>query len=119
MSQSLSSELSAQEAELAVQVLSIRLPDVVFTGDDSAIGALTTKIKASILSEFAKWLARNSDLLPPKETVLAFLDSAIDRAITAIDLPVWAKLITPVVKKAILIAAEKLYDSLVNPAPQV
>lgn len=119
MSDSLSSEFAVQRAELISQVSAISMPDVVYAGDQSVADSLVAKIKANIISEFTKWLARNSDLLPPKADVLKFLEEAIDRVILAIDPPWWAKLVTPFVKRAILDVAEKLYDSILNPAPQV
>jgi len=75
---------------------------------------MTRQIQASVLSKFARFLADNADLMPSKEIVLEALSKAIDLAFTAFGRPVIAKLLKPIVKQQILVAASAMYDSIFN-----
>lgn len=81
-------------------------------------GAILATVKASVLSNFAQFLGEYRDLLPPKDAVLAALDRAIDKAFAALDRPFIASLLKPAAKRLILDAADKMYESIVNPEPR-
>ena len=85
---------------------------------DVFVNAATARIKASVLSNFAEFLGDYSDLLPPKDAVLAALERAIDKAFDALNRPFIASLLKPAAKRLILDAADKLYESIINPVPR-
>jgi hypothetical protein len=77
------------------------------------------KIQASILSKFLEFISSNAENLPPKEVVLDLLSKAIDLAFTALNRPIIAGLLKPIVKAQILTIAGNFYDSLFTPSIQV
>lgn len=102
--------------ELFLQIDAIDFPEAA----NEPVRVTAQRIQASILAAFAKFLANNAGLLPPKDSVLKMLDTAIDLSFTALKRPLLASIIKPAVKAWILQAAGNLYDSIfVPPAVEV
>jgi len=111
--------LESLEAELTTRLASISIAEASSTGEGDYEAFALRQVKASILSRFSAFLANNADFLPPKETVLAMLDKAIDVAFASIGRPFLVNLLKPVVKQQILRLAGELYDSIFDAPTEV
>lgn len=110
--------------EQTTQLLQARFDEVAeIVANDVPDGAeasvnesvLSARIAGGILGRFGDFLGDNADLLPPKETVLAAVEKAVDLAFAAIGRPFIASLIKPIVMQMILRAAGNMYDAVANP----
>jgi hypothetical protein len=81
--------------------------------------AMTARVTGSILAAVAKFLAENSDFLPPKEAVLRAVNSAVDMALARLGRPWLTALISVPIKNMIEKAVDSMYDAILNPQTQV
>lgn len=76
---------------------------------------LMAKITGGILSAVGKFLADNSEFLPPKEAVVKAANSAIDLALDRLGRPWLTALISRPIKNMIETAISSMYDAILNP----
>lgn len=108
-------------AGLTERLDSIELPEAAMDGGPSNDGYALAQIQTSIIARFGEWIGDYTDLLPPKDVVLELLEKAIDAAMVALKAkhPVLVRVFGPAAKVAIIRAASALYDSILNPQPEV
>lgn len=107
---------------LAIRLQEIEIAEPVLIDGSNGIAALAAaerQIAGSILARFSQFLADNAASLPSKAAVLDMLSKAIDLAFSALNRPLIASLLKPLVKQAILQAAGNLYDSILNTTPTI
>lgn len=107
----------ATEQSLVELLGSIELSQPATDGGESAFAV--EELQFRVIEKLMTFLAANASILPSKETLLAALSRAIDAAFLAINKPLIASLLKPIVKARLLEMAGSLYDSILNPRIEV